>query len=317
MGKREKIMNWLREKERSDYIPAAFFIHFPSEFRQEQAAIDKHLEFFRYTDMDFVKIQYEFPFPKLVEIQTPDDWHHMPQYGYDFFSAQLKIVKGLVEAVRGEAFVIQTLYSPFMSAGHTTSDKIITEHIILAPEKVRKGLDTITQSTLWFVRECAKLGVDGFYASTQGGERHRFSGTTLFNDVIKPYDMAILHEINQLCPINILHICDYNGSYDDLSQFLDYPGDIVNCPLTLGNKKLTIKEAITYFNRPFLGGLDRHGTISTGTDAEIRNLLKSMLLNAPARFMLGADCTLPGDINWRKIKLAIATAHTYGRYGQA
>ena len=209
MNNREKLLSWLDKNYVPDYIPAAFFIHFPQAYRSGQAAIDKHLAYFRHTGMDFVKIQYEFAFPTFPEIQTPDDWTAMPLYKRAFFQEQLDVVKGLVDAVQGEALVIQTLYSPFMSAGHTTSDAMITEHIKADPEKVKKGLEIITESTLWFVRECIKLGVDGFYASTQGGESHRFADSSLFTQVIKPYDLIVMEEINQACPFNILHICDY------------------------------------------------------------------------------------------------------------
>ena len=105
MNKRERLLNWL-EASQPDYVPAAFFIHFPKEFRSGQAAIDKHLEYFHFTGMDFVKIQYEFAFPHLPDIQSPDDWVNMPLYGREFFQQQLDVVKGLVNAVKDESLVI-------------------------------------------------------------------------------------------------------------------------------------------------------------------------------------------------------------------
>ncbi len=311
MNKRDELLNWLDQNQPSTYIPAAFFIHFPPAYRRGQAAIDKHLAYFRQTGMDFVKIQYELTFPHLPEIQSPDDWANMPLYGREFFQEQLDIVAGLVDAVQGAAMVIQTLYSPFMSAGHTTSDATIMEHIKVAPEKVKKGLEIITESTLWFVRECIKLGVDGFYACTQGGESHRFADPALFAQTIKPYDLAVMEEINQACPFNILHICDYHGGYDDLTPFLDYPGDVVNCSLKLGAKILTASEVAQMFTRPYMGGIDRRGIIATGSQDEISALVQAVLQDAPERFILGADCTLPGDIDWDNIKTAIMTAHTF------
>ncbi len=255
MNNREKLLRWLDKNYVPDYIPAAFFIHFPQAYRSGQAAIDKHMAYYRHTGMDFVKIQYELAFPPIPEIQTPEDWTAMPLYKRAFFQEQLDVVKGLVDAVQGEALVIQTLYSPFMSAGHTTSDAMITEHIKADPEKVKKGLEIITESTLWFVRECIKLGVDGFYASTQGGESARFTDSSLFTQVIKPYDLIVMEEINHACPFNILHICDYNGGYNDLTPFLDYPGDVVNCSLKIGDQSITPKQASSMFNRPFMGGI--------------------------------------------------------------
>jgi uroporphyrinogen decarboxylase len=311
VNKREKVLSLLDENRTPGYVPAAFFIHFPPECHRGQAAINKHLSYFRYTGMDFVKIQYEFPFPHHPEIESPNDWVKMPLYGREFFQDQLDVVEGLVKAVKREALVIQTLYSPFMSAGHTTSDRMITEHIKTAPEKVKTGLEIITESTLWFVRECIKLGLDGFYASTQGGESHRFEDPSLFAEYIKPYDLAVMNEIDRACLFNILHVCDYQGEYDDLTPFLDYPGHIVNCPLRLGSQAMTASEAARIFGRPYMGGLDRHGVIATGSQDEIKAVVQDVLRDAPERCILGADCTLPSDIDWSNIKTAIATAHAY------
>jgi uroporphyrinogen decarboxylase len=313
VNKRERLLDLLSGRDVAGGVPAAFFLHFPPECHSGQAAIDKHVEYFRHTGMACYKIQYEFPFPHRPEIQTPDDWKKMPLYGREFYQAQLEVVEGLVKAARGEALVVQTLYSPFMSAGHTTSDQTITEHLQTDPDKVKRGLETITESILWFVRECIKLGIDGFYASTQGGEAERFADRSLFERYVKPYDLAILHEIDRACSFNILHVCDYVSGYDDWTPFLDYPGHIVNSPLQWGERTMTPKETSEVFGRPYMGGLDRHGTIVTGTAQAIRDEVNALLADAPERFILGADCTLPGDIDWDRIRTAIEVAHSYRR----
>ena len=111
---------------------------------------------------------------------------------------------------------------------------MVTEHIEKDPDKVKKGLEIITESLMLFVKGCIKLGLDGFYASTQGGESDRFGGKALFTECIKPYDLAIMEETSKSCIFNILHICDYHSGYDDLTPFLDYPGHVVNYGLKGG-----------------------------------------------------------------------------------
>ena len=63
--------------------------------------------------------------------------------------------------------------------------------------------------------------VDGFYASTQGREVSRFEDLTLFDEYIKPFDLALMEEINRSCIFNVLHVCDYHDGYDDLTPFLE------------------------------------------------------------------------------------------------
>jgi uroporphyrinogen decarboxylase len=311
MGKREHLLNLLEPGRKPGAVPAAFFLHFPPGYHFSQAAVDKHLEYFRATDMDFVKIQYERNFPVLEEIRRPEDWVRMPHYDREFFEPQLAAVKGLVQAASGEALVVLTLYSPFMCAGHTS--KRVVDHLRVDPEKVRPGLEAITESLLWFVRECIRLGVDGFYASTQGGERGRFDDPAIFRDYIKPYDLAVMNAANAACPFNILHVCDYAAPYDDLSPFLDYPGQVVSYPLAVGGRPLTAAQVAASFGRPAMGGFDRHGILAYGTPDEIRTAARDVLAAAPERFILGADCTLASDVPWANLRTAIDTAHAYRR----
>jgi uroporphyrinogen decarboxylase len=311
MNKRDVILGLAEAGRSLPYVPAAFFLHFPAAFHFGPAAVDKHLEYFRYTGMDFVKIQYERTFPSQPQIQTPADWARLPRYGRDFFDGQLAAVKGLVQAVGREAVIVMTLYSPFMCAGHATSQALVTDHLNREPEKVCQGLEIITESLLGFVRECIQLGVDGFYTSTQGGEAGRFAASHVFDDYIRPFDLVLMEEANRACPFNILHVCDYHLDYDSFAPFLDYPGTVVNSPLKLGARWLTPTEASALFKRPYMGGLDRKGILMSGTPEQIRQAVNAVIAQAPPRFILGADCTVPGEIPWDNLKIAIEAAHTF------
>ena len=311
MNKREAVLNLLLPDQPQEYMPAGFFIHFDPGHHFGQAAVDKHLEYFHYTGMDLVKIQYERNFPYQPHIRKPKDWNKLPLLGKDFFQPQLDAVEGLVKAAKEEAVVIVTLYSAFMCAGQS-SNGLITEHLKEDPEQAKKGLEIAAESLLVFVRECIKLGVDGFYASTQGGESPRFADKSLFLEYIKPYDLLLMDEINQSCIFNVLHVCDYANSYDDLTPFLEYPGHVVNCNPHVGEKELTGQEIAEMFGRPFMGGLERKGIVCTGDEAEIKKEVERVLTQTPDKFFLAADCTLPNDVSWDNIKTAISAAHSYG-----
>jgi len=313
MNKRDLVLSLLDESVETPYTPAGFFIHFDPEFHRGQAAIDKHLEYFRYTGMDFVKIQYENRFPIVPEISKPADWIKMPCYNVDFYADQINIAKGLVEAAGKDALVLMTLYSPFMFAGQSVGKTILPEHLKENPDQTRRGIEIIADSLLTFVQGCIDVGISGFYHSTQGGETHRFEGSPIFDECIRPYDLAVMEEINRQCEFNILHVCDYEGSYTDLSPFADYPGHVVNVNPQVGSDALTGPEIAGMFGRPYMGGLDRQGIIATGTKDEIRAEINSVCQQAPSNFILGADCTLPGDINWENIKTAIDAAHQFKR----
>jgi uroporphyrinogen decarboxylase len=294
------------------YIPAAFFLHFGADYRLGPPAVARHREFFRATGMDLVKIQYEETFPSHT-LQRPADWANLPALDEAFFAPQLAVVRGLVEELKAEAPVVVTLYSPFMCAGYVGGTETLMAHLQEDPEPVKQGLQILAESLLVFVRACIRLGVDGFYHSTQGGESRRFQNAALFTDVIKPSDLAVMREINERCPFNILHICDYHraeyGGYDDLTPFLDYPGQIVNCNLQIGEGTMTAQEVSTLFGRPFMGGMDRLAELATGTKEQVRAAAREALAARSERFFLAADCTVPGATPWANLSAAIEEAH--------
>jgi len=310
-NKRDALLGLLDKNVRQEFTPAAFFLHFDKSCHFGQAAVDKHLEYFRFTGMDFVKIQYERTFPPIAEIRRPEDWKKMPLYKLEFYEPVLQAVRGLVKAAKKEALVLMTLYSPFMCAGHTVGLPLLTAHFHENPDQVRKGMEIITDSLMLFVKECIRAGVDGFYASTQGGEYGRFKDARIFKEYVKPYDLIPMNEMDRSCIFNILHVCDYNGPYSDLTVYLDYPGHVVNCNPQLTTGKRPWKEIAQMFQRPCMGGMDRHGIIVSGSPDEVRKAAKQVLSEATDRFILGADCTLPSDIKWENIRTAIAAAHGF------
>lgn len=311
MNKRERIEALIHSTTRIDFVPAAFFLHFDPAYHQGQAAIDQHLEYFNYTGMDFVKVQYEQILPPLP-VSKPEDWKNVPLYPSAFYDEPVRVVRGLVNAIKGQAMVIMTVYSPFMQAARSADAGVLETHFKENPEAVAKGLATMTENVLNLVRGCKRVGVDGFYVSTQGGETLRFPSTDVFRSYIKPSDLAVWDEIEG-SDFNILHVCDYWGSYSDLTPYLDYPGHVVNASLHVGDSVLTPNAVSNMFGRPFMGGMERKGVIATGGEDEIKRATEEVLAQASERFILGADCTVLNETPWSNLKTAIETAHEYAR----
>lgn len=76
-----------------------------------------------------------------------------------------------------------------------------------------------------------------------------------------------MEEADSRCLFNILHVCDYHGPYDSLARYVDYPGQVVNCSLQVGDATISAAEVEQLFGRPTMGGMDRHGVIATGDAA--------------------------------------------------
>jgi len=311
-SKRARMLAWLAGQGTSNYTPAAFFLHFGNDYKSGSAAAKRHLEFYRHTDMDFLKIQFEQTYSRQEFLQKPADWSKLKLAGLDFYEPLLQTVRELVKAEKKNSLILVTLYSPFMCAGHCATAPVLLRHLEENPEAVKKGLEILTESQLLFVRACIKEGVDGFYASTQGGEAKRFSNPAIFSKYVKPFDLVSMKEIATACPFNILHVCDYVAPYANYDAYPDYPVHIVNCNVKLADRQMSGQEITKLFQRPFMGGLDRHGVIAKGTPAQVEAEIRQVVKSAPRRFILGADCTVEADTSWDRLKQAISVAHQVG-----
>jgi uroporphyrinogen decarboxylase len=277
------------------------------------AAIKAHTDYFRATGMDFVKIQFdEQGFSRDKTIQKPEDWSKIPILTEKWFEPSLYLLRNLIRELKSEALVIQTLYSPFQMAKQAVPVDILVKHVYQDAESVIRGMENITLSIMNFVHAAVRLGVDGFYTCTQGGETNRIADRQLFNKTVKAYDMILYKNVSELTSFNILHICDYEGTYEEFeSRFRDYPGQVVNVPLEADHKPLSLKLASEIFRRPVMGGIDRLGVISSGSAEDARNAAIKVLKDAPDNFILGADCTVDSKTPVANLRAAIDAAHNF------
>lgn len=309
MNKRELVMSVAHGgADDAEAVPAAFFLHFPPRFHEGQAAVDKHLEYFRATGNDLIKVQYEHPYPRYEAIRRARDWTNVPYYTDAFYADQVAVVGGVVRAARAEAPVIVTLYSPFMFAYQLVGLETLRSHFADDPKRVHDALRVIAESMKDLIRGCLQHGVDGFYVSTQGGEEGMLP-PGVFEEYVKPVDLEVWEVIEHKTELNILHVCDYQGPYASFDPYLDYPGHVVSAPTMVGGKPISGAEISKLFGRPFMGGMDRHGPLSRGPREAVAPEARRAISEGPPRMILGADCTLDADADWAAIAEATAVAH--------
>lgn len=312
-NKRERMMQWLAGATDPHYTPAAFFLHFGPGYKNGSAAARRHMEFFRHTDMDFVKIQFEQAYERQTFLAKPSDWSKLTLRKIGFYEPLLVTVRDLVRDAKKDALILMTLYSPYMSAGQCATPPVLRQHLAENPDAVKKGLDVLTESQMIFVKACIQAGVDGFYMSTQGSEAGLLASRDLFTKYVKPADLVAMREAQRSCAFNILHVCDYNAPYADYDAVRDYPGHAVNCNPKLTTGQLSWQQINSHFGRPCMGGLDRHGILAKGTSAQVEAEVKRAIHSAPGQFILGADCTVDAALSWDRLRDAIAVAHRTGK----
>ena len=312
MNSRERILQVLDQSRPNEYVPAAFFLHFENKLGRK--AVDDHKAFYKATNMDFVKVFYEIAVPK-VEINSGKDWEKVPVYSEDFFAPQVAVIADLAREFGTEAFVLPTVYSPLALAHQTLGrGKDFKKLIAEDPKAFGKAIKNLALSIENYLRAARKAGANGFYVSSQGGDGNSLP-EKIWKEQVREWDKYVSEVANEIGEINILHICDYGAPFKNaeaLYAFTDYPASIINVPLNFSDgSTLNLRDAQERFKRPIFGGLERLGIIATGTVDEAKAAVDKVLENAPSNFILGADCTVPDETDWDKLRAVIDYAHDW------
>lgn len=306
LTKREIMQDFLNGEKHGNYVPAAFFMHFPAQVGQD--AVYYHIRHLARTGIDLLKVQFEQHQPN-IKVETAKDWEQIQPLPCDFYEPTVQVVKEVLDIVGYETMVLPTVYSPFQVLRMQIGIPAVIRWAKEDPDQIMRALRIYTDALLNFVRDCKKLGVDGFFTPTQGGENMYNEIPDFFEYFIRPFDMEIMKECNEGTHCNILHICDWEGPYDDLTRFVSYPGQIVNTPNVVAGKPFTPADAKKMFNRIVLGGLDRKGVINKGTLKEIKTEVKKLVEENSDQLMVGAECTVDNKTAIENIRTAVRTAH--------
>ena len=101
-NRRERILQVLDQSRPNAYVPAGFFLHFENKLGRK--AVQDHKDFYRATNMDFVKVFYEISVPQ-IDIKSGKDWEKVPVYSEAFFAPQVAVIEDLAREFGKEAFI--------------------------------------------------------------------------------------------------------------------------------------------------------------------------------------------------------------------
>lgn len=309
MTKRERLLNAFQNKP-VDRIPMGFWYHFSPDEDPGQAMVDQHLALYREVGMDMIKVMcdgyFNYPNPYIQKVTCPEDWFGLTPLGEDhpFITGQVERAKRIVAAVAGECCVFYNVFCPMSLMRFGTSEELLMEHLRANPEAVCHAFTVIAQDIKTLVRRLIKeAGCDGIYYCVQNAEKFRFT-VEEYRKLVTPAELDVLQYANTLSDNNILHCCGWAGDANRIEVWQDYPSKAVNWAVYVEN--LSLKEGKEFFGgRCVLGGFDnrKEGLLYSGTKEEIWQEVEKILQGSgQVGVVLGADCTLPSDIDIERLK---------------
>ena len=310
--KRQEFIDYLCGKP-AERIPGSFWFHNTEEKWEGEAAKKAHLDMIKATGIDFLKIMDEIrlPFP---EIKTASDWDHYlpPKRDAWHYQKQFDVIGRITDALGGSIFTYTTIFSPLRCVGMPCGYEMTESHMAQNPKGVDRAFAAMAESLAQYAVDCMAAGADSIYFSAKGAEHGRFSKEA-FETIVLQHDLAMFQAICDATPYAMLHICGFDM---ELPYYYNWPGMAVNWDVH--NNPLALHEGARLFRHPVVcGGMDdRSGELVDGSDEQIEHKVQSIVEPFLAdafgkRMILGADCTLPTEVDYDRIRVALNKLQTY------
>lgn len=318
MDKRERVLACMNHLT-VDRPPVGFWFHFSDEQKMGAACVQAHLDYYNHVDVDLAKIMcdgyFDYPNPLAQSVQKASDWYHLKPLGknHPFLREQVDRAKAVKDGLKDDMCVFYNVFAPFSSIRYGTSDELVMAHLREDPQAVAYALGIIAEdnSTLCELL-MTEAGCDGIYYCVQGGEKDRMTGET-YRAYITPSDKAVLSHANKFSPYNTLHCCGWAGIPNRLENWQDYPAKVINWAVFIEEMDLVRGRAF-FGGKTVLGGCDNRktGVLYTGSKAEVQSFVRKLVssFDQDTGYMIGADCTLPADIDKKRIQWVIEAVNS-------
>ena len=317
MTKKELVQKTLNGQI-EEAVPSSFSIHFGPDYRYGDAAVKKHLEFFRDTDTDIIKIMNENLFPSNPGVKTSEDFNRIGPITRksEFIVHQTDLVKAILDKTGGDSFSVCTIHGASFSFVHTMRpqyqalEEIRRVQVGLYRENPQPYLDAkkrIAEGLSLLVQSVLEAGCDGIYYAALGAEKDMFTAEE-FEVEEAPFDKLVMQTAKEMGKTVILHMCKKKLEMERYASYAPYV-DVVNWGIYENN--ISIEEGERIFpGKTILGGLEnRSGIIVDGSLEDIREEVHRLRREMKGKkFILGADCTLGSDLPVERIRTATEAA---------
>ena len=308
--------------EAVDRIPTGFWYHFFKDELVEATSqadliadnVTGHQKFFSNFEPDFIKLMSDgyFHYPNASKWRKASDEELLAvtSIGKDhvWLTEQAELVKSQHAQFSEDIFSFYNIcatatYLKFALGGDDQLVNFVNGH---SKQAIQHIFDIVSQDIADLAVAVIKQGsADGIYYSTQNIQST--SDQTIFNQWVKPSDLTVLKAAKAAGGTNVLHICGYEGASNRLTDFSDYPADIVNWATAV--EGVTLSQGRSIFpNQVLLGGFGNttKDVLYQGTIDDIAAATQAIItaFGDDTRFLIGADCTVPRDIDLKHLEAA-------------
>lgn len=306
-------------------VPVGFWHHFvlgPDQFRADKdpairdKIVEGHRKYYELVNPDMMKMMSEgfMGYPPLMDnpLENGEDLLKIKSIGPDhpWITEQVKHVARIIEQFNGEVMTFYNVFAPLQAIRikfdflDMTHDKFVMLAEKYPNELSAAGME-IQKDFVTLIRKLfTETKLDGIYYCVQNVQSPKYTRDR-YRKLIMPTEIEVLREANKYSKYNILHICGYARHTNVLNYYLDYEAGCYNW--AQHTEKVPLAEGRKLFpGKCILGGFDNNPKtlIDTGDPADVEAYVEELIKeNGYTGFILGADCSIPNDIDDNRVRV--------------
>jgi uroporphyrinogen decarboxylase len=296
LSHKERVDRALRGED-LDRPPFTFYHHYKKPTAQLEA--QDHLEFHRTYNTDIVKVMNDFDYPQ----STTGKWYELKPLESPF-PEQLATLKLVRDGLNGDAYFIDTIYGPYMTAmilfqsqpqfaslgksEEVQDEQIKSLHAFQQqyPGAWHGALEAITQSTINHIRHIKDIGASGALVSIFNAES-KFGSVADYERYTRPYDKRVLDALADT-KLSVLHLHYLERPY--LDQFKDFNAPVIQ--YSVKTSGIPISEVRKQYSQPIAGGVDEIDYEKL-TTTEMRKQWTEARAQAGMKYIAAPGCSVP------------------------
>jgi uroporphyrinogen decarboxylase len=330
MRKRERLEKTLAGAT-TDRVPAALWRHWPGDDQRAADLAQSTLDYQRAFDWDIVRVTPPGT-TAVIDFGVQDEWQGDAQgdrartrsvvrrsldwtevRAYDptrgQFGRYVEAVRLIVHALRDEDVpVIATLYSPLAQAARLAEDDLLVRHLRTQPDRLRTGLNTITDTLLRCLDVLKSTGVAGICYVCEHADYEALSEAE-YQQFGAPYDRKVLETISGRLWFNVLHL---HGSSPMLGLVNSFPVQAIQWDFMDGTTDLA--KGRSAYSGVICGGLSSRRHLHFGTPTTVREAVRDTIQAAAGRRLVISAGTTPAVTTpWSNLRAVRDAVETAGR----
>lgn len=309
------------EGQRPDRPPVALWRHWPGDDQDAAALAAAHIKWYQDYDWDLIKVSPASSYC-LVDwgvqdkwegaaegtrkylkrlVRKPDHWEELKilDPGEGMLATQIEALRLLGQGLSANddspAF-IATIFSPLAQAKNLAGEKRMLRHMRSHPDPFRKGLETITRSTIDFIESAKKTGISGIFYAIQHA-RYEIMSTAEYQTFGRPFDEEILSAASDLW-LNMVHVHGEEGIMFDLVA--DYPVQLINWHDR--DTGFRLSEGLDQTSGAVCGGVSRWSLLQDSPEDALSEAREAVDQTGGRRLMLGVGCVIMTNTPTRNIR---------------